>query len=305
MRIRPVAGTVLAATLALGLAVQAPAERPASAAGPLAPMLVSSAWLATHLKDPNLVLLHVGRPEGYKAAHIAGARLVTLDDISVSAGGRTLEMPTAAQLRRQLQALGIGDRSRVVLYFQEDWVSPATRVLLALRTAGLGARTNLLDGGLEKWRRERRPVTTSAMRGPRPGTLGAFRLQPTFVDNAFVRAHAGKPGYVLVDARAPVYYNGTEAGGPHTHMKRGHIPGARNVPFSSVSNDDLTFKTPAELRALFRKAGVKPGDRVIAYCHIGQQATAVVYAARAVGIDAVLYDGSFEDWALRDLPVEK
>lgn len=63
------------------------------------------------------------------------------------------------------------------------------------------------------------------------------------------------------------------------------------------------MKNPTELPALFRKAGVKPGDRVIAYCYIGQ-ATTVLFAARAVGIDAVLYDGSFEDWTMRDLPVE-
>ena len=57
-------------------------------------------------------------------------------------------------------------------------------------------------------------------------------------------------------------------------------------------------------RDLFRNAGVKPGDQAIVYCHIGQQGTAVQFAARAVGIDAVLYDGSFEDWTLRNLPVE-
>jgi thiosulfate/3-mercaptopyruvate sulfurtransferase len=85
---------------------------------------------------------------------------------------------------------------------------------------------------------------------------------------------------------------------------KGHLPGARNIPFSSVTTTDLNLKSPEQLEALFKEAGVAKGDRVIAYCHIGAQATAVVFAARSLGIDAVLYDGSFQDWARRGLPVE-
>jgi thiosulfate/3-mercaptopyruvate sulfurtransferase len=178
-------------------------------------------------------------------------------------------------------------------------------VLFTLQAAGLGERADLLDGGLRAWRRQGGAVTTVVPAPPRPGALASFQLRPTIVDADFVRTHVGKPGYALIDARAQVFYDGLMPSGAHGHMQRGHIPGARNAAFTSVTNDDLTLKSPDALTALFRKAGVKPGDRVIAYCHIGQQGTAVVTAARAAGIEAVLYDGSFEDWTLRDLPVER
>lgn len=293
MRNRALLGVTLAVTL---LAGQAAAQGHVS---------TSTGWLAQHLRDPNLVLLHVGDETHYKTGHIPGARLVRLQDISTSGGGLSLEMLPADELRRRLQALGVTDRAHIVIYYGDDWVSPATRILFTLNAAGFGARTELLDGGMRKWRKEGGAVTADATPAARPGTLAAFQLRAPIVDAAFVRAHAGQPGYALIDARAPVYYNGLQQSGAHDHMRRGHIPGAHNLPYDSVTNDDLTLKTPAQLRTLFRDAGVRPGDRVIAYCHIGQQATAVVAAARAAGIDAMLYDGSFEDWTTRNLPVEQ
>jgi thiosulfate/3-mercaptopyruvate sulfurtransferase len=85
----------------------------------------------------------------------------------------------------------------------------------------------------------------------------------------------------------------------------GHVPGAHSLPFTSVSTADGKLKSTDELKALFTEAGVKSGDHIIAYCHIGIQATAVIFAARSLGMDAVLYDGSFQDWSKRGLPVEK
>jgi thiosulfate/3-mercaptopyruvate sulfurtransferase len=293
MRNRALLGVALAAALLAG------------PAGAQSHVSVSTGWLAQHLRDPNLVLLHVGDEKQFKAGHIPGARFIRLQDISTSQGGLSLEMLPAAELRQRLQALGVTDRSHIVIYYGDDWVSPAARILFTLDAAGLGSRTELLDGGMRKWRKEGGAVTGEATAPARPGALAAFTLHAPIVDAAFVQAHAGRPGFALIDARAPVYYNGLEQSGAHEHMRRGHIPGAHNLPFDSVTNDDLTLKTPAQLRAMFSAAGVRPGDRVIAYCHVGQQATAVVAAARVAGIDALLYDGSFEDWTTRNLPVEQ
>lgn len=309
MRTIILAGMVLAAALQAGAATAAAPVNAGHANMGKAParssLLISTDTLASHLHDPDLVLLHVGDAKAYKAAHIPGARLVQLADVDADNAKLTLQMPSAAVLRQRLAALGVGDQSRIVVYCGNDWVSPATRIMFTLQSAGLGAHARLLDGGMPKWRREGHPVTDRAGAAPTPGDLGALHLHAPIVDAAFVRAHARQPGYVLIDARAPVYYDGTEPGGDHAHMRRGHIPGAHNLPYSSVFNDNLTLKTRAQLLSLFRDAGVKPGDRVIAYCHIGQQATAVVFAARLVGINARLYDGSFQDWSIRDLPVER
>jgi len=301
MKTMILAKAVLALAILVGSAAAPHADaQDAAQAEPL----VSTAWLESHLHDPDLVLLQVGEQSEYKTAHIPGARFIRLSDVSATSGRLMLELPTAQELRRQLQSLGISDGSRIVVYFGNDQVSESTRILFALLSAGLGAHADLLDGGMPKWRREGRSVTDKTTATTQPGTLAPFDLRPTVVDVDFVRTHAGQPGYVLIDARAPMYYDGLEKSGADGHERRGHIPGAHNLPFTSVANDDLTLKQPAELLALFRKAGVKPGDRVIVYCHIGQQGTAVLFAARAVGIDAVLYDGSFEDWTMRALPVE-
>ncbi len=262
-------------------------------------LTVTPQWLSAHINDPDLVVLHVGDHGDYNRKHIAGARYVSLDDIAVDSGGLSLQVPAPADLKARLEKLGISDGSRIVIYSSDPDISPATRVVFTLYAAGLGDRVSLLDGGLSQWSG---PVSDKAPQA-KTGHLSDLHMQPAVVDQAFVKAHLTAPGYRVADARARVFYDGVQPGGPMLHMKRGHIPGAVSVPYLSFSNSDMTLKTPDQDRAIFAAAGIKPGDHLIAYCHIGQQATEVLFAARRVGIEAVLYDGSFEDWAIHDQPV--
>jgi thiosulfate/3-mercaptopyruvate sulfurtransferase len=269
-------------------------------------LVVSTSWLAEHQNDPNLVLLHVGDKGEYDARHIPGARLVGPRDLAqpMAEGSLTLEMLPAEQLREKLQALGISDNSMVVVYYGKDWVSPATRVLFTLDYAGLD-RVALLDGGMDAWTRDGHQVS-DAPPDVRAGTLKPLTLRATVVDADFVRSHLGATGFAVVDARDREFYDGTKTGGsPQRPQKTGHIAGALSVPFSSLVTDDLRFKATDDIAAAFTKAGVKPGDTVVAYCHIGQQATATIFGARLAGYKVLLYDGSLEDWSRRDLPVEK
>jgi thiosulfate/3-mercaptopyruvate sulfurtransferase len=275
----------------------------ALAAEPKMNMVVDARWLASHLADPDLVVLHVGPKDDYAAGHIPGARLVALKDIAVDADDLSLQLPAAPDLRARLGALGINDNSRVVVYFAKEWISPATRVIFTLHAAGLGEHVAMLDGGIDEWRRQQKATTAQAPGAVKPGGP-EVRMQPVVVDADFVRSHARSPGYVLVDARAPVYYEGVEPSGAMGKRRKGHIPGAVNIPFNQIVGLDNKLKTQAQLEALFRDGGIKAGARLIVYCHIGQQATAIVFAARSLGIDAVLYDGSFEDWTLNNGPVE-
>jgi thiosulfate/3-mercaptopyruvate sulfurtransferase len=291
------------ALCALAFALSAAAQAPKS---PRAELTVAPAWLAEHLEDRNLVLLHVGDRKEYDQAHIPGARFVSMSDVSVSNHdhdkdtGLMLEMPTADSLRKQLAALGISDDSRIVVYYGNDWVSPSTRIIFTLDYAGLGNHSALLDGGMNAWRESGHAVT-AAVPAAKTGQLSALRIKPIVVNAEYVKANLKSPTFHLIDGRGAVFYDGVKESGP----RNGHVAGARNIPFNEVTDDKLHFKSPAELTALFARAGVGPADTVVAYCHIGQQATAVLFAARTLGHPVLLYDGSFQDWSRRkDLPVE-
>jgi thiosulfate/3-mercaptopyruvate sulfurtransferase len=266
-------------------------------------LIVSTGWLAQHLKDDSLVLLQVGEKDEYTAAHIPGAQFIQLSDISTPRGqGLALELPAVAQLQSTFEKLGVSNKSRVVIYFGKDWVSPTARVFMTLDYLGLGDHTSILDGGLPAWRAENRPVTTE-VRTPAPGKFTPRPNKQLVVDASWVNANLKKPGVMILDARAAKFYTGEEVG----RMPRGgHIPGAKNIPFDSLVEDSNKFKGVETLRQLFNAAGVTPNDSVTTYCHIGQQASLLYFVARYLGYDAHLYDGSFEDWSHRtELPVEK
>ncbi len=281
--------------------------RPVPQSDPRAAMLVTPRWLHEHINDPKLVLLHVGERAEYDATHLPGARFITLADVTAprdtAPQTRVLEMLPEEALRAQLAKFGISDDSRIVVYFGKDWVSQSTRVVLTLDRAGLGAATSLLDGGMPAWVADGFETTTEVPT-VREGKLSALKLNANTVTGEWIRDNSAKTGNVLIDARAATFYDGVNPGGPATARKSGHIPGAVNVPYNSVWDTGNKLKSAEELQAIFAKAGVKPGDTVIGYCHIGQQATAMLFAARSLGYKTVLYDGSFEDWAYRDWPVE-
>jgi thiosulfate/3-mercaptopyruvate sulfurtransferase len=270
-------------------------------------LVVSTSWLKQHAADKDLVLLHVSNRKEYDAGHIPGARWLDVDTVAPHGpmgAALMLELPEFQALHQHLESLGVADSSRIVVYFIGDEVPTATRALFTLDAAGLSNRISLLDGGLRAWKRdgnETSKETPSATRSK----LTPLSPRNVVADSDFVQKHLQAKGYKVIDARAAVFYDGVQVGMGQAPAKlKGHLPGAANIPFTSVTGTDLKLKPADQLAALFKAAGVEQGDRVIAYCHIGYQGTAVVFAARTLGIDAMLYDGSFQDWARRGLPVE-
>ena len=267
-------------------------------------MIVSTDWLAKHLNDADLVLLQVGYKKEYDAAHIRGAQYIQTSDISTPRGsGLILELPPVDQLKATFEKFGVTDKSRIIVYFSKDWVTPTSRVYFTLDYLGLGDHTSILDGGLPAWIAEKRDVTTEVA-SPKMGSFTPHTNPKLVVDAGWVSGNLNKPGVAILDARASKFYTGEDAG----QMPRaGHIPSAKSIPFSTLVEDaNNKFKSADALRALFNSAGVKPKDSVATYCHIGQQASLLYFVARYLGYDAHLYDGSFQDWSNRsDLPVEK
>ena len=268
-------------------------------------MIVSVDWLAQHLNDDGLVLLQVGDKKEYDAGpHIKGAQYIQLSDISTPRGtGLILELPPVDQLKATFEKLGVTDKSRIIIYFSKDWVTPTSRVYFTLDYLGLGDRTSILDGGLPAWIAEKRATTTEVTTA-KPGSFTPHPNAKLVVDAAWVSSNINKPGIAILDARDTKFYTGESAG----NMPRaGHIPSARSIPFSTLVEESTNkFKNSDALRDLFNTAGVKSKDAIAAYCHIGQQASLLYFVAKYLGYDAHLYDGSFDDWSKRsDLPVEK
>jgi thiosulfate/3-mercaptopyruvate sulfurtransferase len=291
---------VAAAIGCVAMSLSAVAQEPS-------PLLVEIDWLSQHLSDRGLVILHVGNRAEYDAGHIPGARFITEEDVAAphdhsNPKDMMLELPPVETLRAKVASFGISDDSRIVVYFGKNGGVPsATRIIFTLDYLGLGERTSLLNGGLAAWQRAGKTVATASP----PVVAGKLSARPPknlVVDAEFVKSVRERPNHTLVDARAAVFYRGIQ---PTMNNLSGHIPGAVNVPFTEITDNELRIDR-ARIEGVFRKAGVKPGDTVVAYCHVGQQATAVIFAARLLGHPVVMYDGAFQDWAVNNRgPVEK
>jgi thiosulfate/3-mercaptopyruvate sulfurtransferase len=266
-------------------------------------VLVSTAWLAGHLQDPNLVILSIGQKAEYVHGHIPGALYLEYADtrLARSPVNLTFELPPVANLVEVFGKLGVTNESHVILCFSQDMVSQTTRVFLTLDALGLGSQTSILDGGFPVWQSEGRRVSTERRLVVR-GKLEPCPQNDVITGVDYVRANLHRSGGAIVDARDLEYYTGAK----HADGKRaGHIPGARGLTYSTLLDESGKFRPPDVLAAMFRDAGIQPGDRVVAYCHIGQQATVVYFVARYLGYDARLYDGSWEDWSAHtELPAE-
>ncbi len=266
-------------------------------------LLVSPAWLKENLNDPKLVLFHVGPKPDFDKEHLPGAQLVAPQDFSIprAEGALLLQLLPVDALRDKLQSLGVSDDSRVVVYFGSDWMSPTTRVYFSLDAAGLGERASVLDGGMPAWKAAG-GATTDEVKAPKPGKITVKPRPELVIGLDDVRGGLAKSSIDLIDARNSEFFDGTS---PGSMPRAGHIPGAHSIPFASLATTDLKMKTEAEISDIFKAAGVKQGDTVVSYCHIGQQATMVYFAAKRLGFPARVYDGSWDEWSRKDeLPVE-
>ena len=265
-------------------------------------MLVSTEWVARHLTDSSVVILHVARERAeYDAGHLPGARFLAVGQIAVVRDKVSNELAPVEDLKKAFESVGVGDGTHVVLYGERQGLW-AARAWFTLDYLGHGERASLLDGNIEKWQKENRPLTKDAATikpasfSPHVQT-GLLVTLPVVRDLSWEVRNTTSPAAVLVDARPPEQYRGEE--NTSDTPRAGHIPGAVSLYWMTAlqSKENPHLLPPAELRRLFQSSGIAPRSKVVSYCHSGVQGAYVYFMAKYLGYEAALYDGSFQEWS--------
>ncbi|MBI1217286.1 MAG: 3-mercaptopyruvate sulfurtransferase [Rhodobacteraceae bacterium] len=274
--------------------------------------LVSTDWLAAHLKDPDLRVLDASwylpdsgrnaRAE-YATGHIPGARFFDIDEIADQRSPLPHMAPPPEKFISRLRAMGIGDGHQVVIYDGAGLLS-APRVWWTFRLMGK-TDVAVLDGGLPKWRAEGREIEDmDPIVRDRHMTV---QRQAGLVKDVTQVAAASKLGdWEIVDARSPARFRG-EVAEPRPGLRAGHIPGSKNVFYQDLLNANGTMKDVATLRAAFEAAGVDLAKPVISSCGSGITAAILDLALERIGHRShAVYDGSWAEWGMYgDLKVVK
>ncbi|MER3474364.1 MAG: sulfurtransferase [Armatimonadota bacterium] len=271
-------------------------------------VLVSTEWVQEHLHDPNIRLVEVDvDTTAYDSGHIPGA--IGFNWQTQLQHQVRRDIITREEFEQLLSENGIGNEHTVVLYGDNNnWFAAYAFWLFTIYGH---EKLYLMDGGRKKWLAENRPLTTERPSYPRT----QYRAkEPNLSIRAFsaqILPNLNNPQYALVDVRSPAEFTGEVIAPPgmtETAQRGGHIPGAVNIPWSQAVNEDGTFKSVEELRALYESRGVTPDKHVIAYCRIGERSSHTWFVLRyLLGYpDVRNYDGSWTEWGnLVGAPIER
>lgn len=254
-----------------------------------ASLLVDGERLAGELKQGKVRLIDAESAESFQRAHLAGAVHLPYLDLEDHEENLKNGQPAFAQMvASKFAALGLTHESDVVVYDAGDGRA-ASAVWYMLRFLG-HEKVRILDGGFRKWLKEGRPVTQELSRPAK----AAYR--PKARADWAVKSADLKQAAVLLDARSLAEFTGKETGGAR---QGGHIPGAKSFPWTQLSGEVATFKSPQAMQQALSAAGITPDQDVITYCNGGLgRSTYLLAALTLLGYDKVkVYPGSWIEWA--------
>ncbi|WP_332667324.1 sulfurtransferase [Aeromicrobium sp.] len=267
--------------------------------------LVTADWVEEHLADPSIVLVEVDEDaEAYDKGHIPGA--VKLDWKKDLQDGVRHDFVSKEKLEALLSSKGIGNDDTLVFYGgNNNWF--AAYAYWYLKYYGHD-NLRLLDGGRKKWELDSRELTTDVT--DRPATTYVAKDADESIRAFRDEVIAAIGNKNLIDVRSPDEYAGRLLAPAHLPQEQaqigGHIPTAGNVPWSKAANDDGTFRSDEELKALYAEAGLDDAKDTIAYCRIGERSSHTWFVLKEIlGHENVKnYDGSWTEYgALRAVPV--
>lgn len=252
----------------------------------------------TVILDASLHLPSAGRDARaeFVAGHIPGARFLDLASLTDPEADAPGAVPSAGQFAERLASLGAEIGARVVLY-DNSALRTSARAWLIFRLYGW-RDVAILDGGLAAWRTAGLPLEASEVTVARSSVLAAdlHRNEAALRDKAQMLGNVDSAAEQVVDARDAARFTGQSIDTVHG-LPGGHIPGARNLPFASLLDADGRFRSKAELRDAFAKAGVNLDQPLVGSCGSGITASVMLFAAHRLGApQTALYDGSWSEW---------
>lgn len=265
-------------------------------------LLVTTEWLAAELGKTDIRIIDAtmflagharnARAE-FEAAHIPGAVFFDIDEVSDLTSPLPHMLPPAEKFASRMQALGLGDGSRIIVYDNSPLRS-AARVWWMLTLFG-AHEVAVLDGGFAKWQAEGRPTESGK-------PIVRHRHFTVWADKSLVRDAKAMTDNLrtkseqVVDARSAGRFAGTEPE-PRAGLRSGHIPGSKSLPFDSLVNDDGTYKSRDAIKAAFDAAGIDLARPVIGTCGSGVTSAVLAFGAALIGHDKMaIYDGSWSEW---------
>lgn len=261
--------------------------------------LVKADWLQDNLKNPNVRVFEVSVDTGvYEHGHIPGAAHLNWHTELVDPEKR--DIATRESFEKILREAGVNNDTTIVLYGDNNnWF--AAWGAWIFEVYGLGDQVKLLDGGRKLWEAKGLPLDTAApdyadSTIKLPERDNSVRAR--FVD--VVSVAEGNGDAKLVDIRSADEYSGkifAPEGVKELSVRAGHIPGAVNVPWGKIVNEDGTFKSPEEIKVIYAEQGIDGSKPVITYCRIGERSSHTWFALKKIlGYDVRNYDGSWTEY---------